>query len=439
MEFPASSKLAPKSLRPVFHFTPETNWMNDPNGLIYYKGKYHLFFQHNPEGNQWGNMSWGHATSTDLINWNHLPVAIPYSATHGIFSGSAVVDYFNTSGFGSLENPAMVAIYTDHNHDGTHQAQSLAYSVDEGLTWTKYSNNPVLDLSMKDFRDPKVSWNTTNEAWVMSVVKPQEFTVCFYQSHDLKTWTLLSEFSNINGTDGVWECPDLFPLAVDGDPTKIKWVLFISVNPGGITGGSGTHYFIGDWDGKEFTADDRATRWLDYGRDNYAGVTWSDAPNNRRVYLGWMNNWEYAKEIPSNPYRGSMTTPRELSLITIDNKVTLIQKPINEISSTPGALQKFTFTPNGTKSGIRLSDTENRSIELGYDSSAKSIYLDRTAMCSDGLVGDIQIAPFDCKNESFEIQVVLDNGSIEIFVAGGQISISALLAGSPAQLKATAF
>jgi sucrose-6-phosphate hydrolase SacC (GH32 family) len=333
----------------------------------------------------------------------------------------------------------MVAIYTDHNHDGTHQAQSLAYSVDEGLTWTKYEKNPVLDLSMKDFRDPKVSWNTTNEAWVMSVVKPQEFTVCFYQSRDLKTWTLLSEFSNINGADGVWECPDLFPLAVDGDARKIKWVLFISVNPGGITGGSGTHYFIGDWNGKEFTTDDRTTRWLDYGRDNYAGVTWSDAPNGRRVYLGWMNNWEYAKEISANPYRGSMTTPRDLSLITIDNKVTLVQKPIPEISAIPGALQKFTVIPSSTKSGIRLSDEEARTIELGYDSQNKVFYLDRSQMCSDGLAGDIQSAPFDCKNQSFEIEVVLDHGSIEIFVAGGQISISALLAGSPAQLKATAF
>ena len=439
MEFPASEKLIPLSLRPVFRFTPVTNWMNDPNGLIYYKGKYHLFFQHNPEGDQWGNMSWGHATSIDLINWQHLPVAIPYSATHGIFSGSAVVDYFNTSGLGSLENPAMVAIYTDHNHDGSHQAQSLAYSVDEGLTWKKYEGNPVLDLSMKDFRDPKVTWNTTNEAWVMSVVKPQEFTVSFYQSHDLKNWELLSEFTNINGTDGVWECPDLFPLAVDGDATKIKWVLFISVNPGGLTGGSGTHYFIGDWDGKEFTTDDRTTRWLDYGRDNYAGVTWSDAPNGRRVYLGWMNNWDYAKDISANPYRGSMTTPRDLSLITINKKATLIQNPIKEISSIPGALQKFTITPTNTKSGIRFTDADNRSIELGYDSQDKVFYLDRTEMCSDGLVGNIQSAPFDCNNKSFEIEVVLDNGSIEVFVAGGLISISALLAGSPAQLKTTTF
>jgi sucrose-6-phosphate hydrolase SacC (GH32 family) len=413
--------------------------MNDPNGLIFYKGKYHLFFQHNPEGDQWGNMSWGHATSTDLINWQHHPVAIPYSATHGIFSGSAVVDYFNTSGFGSLANPAMVAIYTDHNHDNTHQAQSLAYSVDEGLTWTKYENNPVLDLSMKDFRDPKVSWNTTNEAWVMSVVKPQEFTVCFYQSDDLKNWTLLSEFSNINGTDGVWECPDLFPLPVDGDATKIKWVLFISVNPGGLTGGSGTHYFIGDWDGKKFTADDRTTRWLDHGRDNYAGVTWNDAPNNRRVYLGWMNNWEYAKDIPANPYRGSMTAPRELSLVTIDNKITLIQTPIKEISTVSGAIQRFTITPQSTKSGIRFTDSDNRQIEIGYDPIEKVLFLDRTQMCSDGLVGGIQSAPFNNENKSFEIDVILDNGSIEILAGGGSISISALLAGSPIDLQATAF
>ena len=438
MEFPGSNSAISKSLRPLFHFAPERNWMNDPNGLIYYKGKYHLFFQHNPEGDEWGNMSWGHATSTDLIHWQELPVAIPYSATHGIFSGSAVVDYFNTSGFGSLDNPAMVAIYTDHKHDETHQAQSLAYSVDEGLTWTKYESNPVLDLSMKDFRDPKVSWNTTNEAWVMSVVKPQEFTVCFYQSFDLKNWSLLSEFTNTNGTDGVWECPDLFPLAVDGDPAKIKWVLFISVNPGGLTGGSGTHYFIGDWDGKEFIADDRITRWLDYGRDNYAGVTWNDAPDNRRIYLGWMNNWDYAKILPANPHRGSMTAPRELKLITNDNKIVLVQAPIKEVI-TIGAIQKFTIAPKAVKSGIRLTDVDNRSIDIGYDVVVKTLYLDRSQMCNGGIVGDIQTAPLDCKGQSFDIEVILDHGSIEIFTGDGTISITALLAGSTFDLRATTF
>lgn len=413
--------------------------MNDPNGLIYYKGKYHLFFQYNPEGDQWGNMSWGHAISIDLINWQELPVAIPYSATHGIFSGSAVVDYFNTSGFGSLANPAMVAIYTDHKHDESHQAQSIAYSLDEGLTWTKYENNPVLDLSMKDFRDPKVSWNTTNEAWVMSVVKPHEFTVCFYQSQDLKNWSLLSEFTNINGTDVIWECPDLFPLAVDGDENKIKWVLIISVNPGGLTGGSGTHYFIGDWDGKEFTADDRVTRWLDYGRDNYAGVTWNDAPNNRRVYVGWLNNWDYAKVISPNPYRGSMTTPRELFLITEKSQTILIQKPIKEVEEIKGAAQRFTITPDSIKSGIRFTDVDNRSIDIGYDADKKVLYLDRTQMCGDGIVGDIQNAPFNCNNEAFEIEVLLDHGSIEIFAADGAISITGLLAGSSKDLKPSTF
>jgi fructan beta-fructosidase len=211
------------------------------------------------------------------------------------------------------------------------------------------------------------------------------------------------------------------------------------VNPGGLTGGSGTHYFIGDWNGKEFTADDRTTRWLDYGRDNYAGVTWNDAPNNRRIYLGWMNNWEYAKEIPANPYRGTMTAPRELSLVTIDNKITLIQSPIKEISTIAGAVQKFTITPSAINSGIRLSDADNRQIEIGYDSTAKIIYLDRTQMCSDGLLGNIQSASFDNNNKAFDIEIVLDNGSIEIFVAGGAISITALLADSPIDLQSSTF
>lgn len=439
MESTSSKSTLEQSLRPNFHFAPHQNWMNDPNGLIYYRGKYHLFYQYNPEGNQWGNMSWGHAVSTDLLNWRELPVAISYSETHGIFSGSAVVDYFNTSGFGSLENPAMVAIYTDHAHDESHQAQSLAYSTDEGLTWQKHQANPVLDLSMKDFRDPKVSWNTTNEAWVMSVVKPHESTVCFYQSHDLKSWTLLSEFTNLNGTDGVWECPDLFPLAVDGDANNIKWVLVISVNPGGLTGGSGTHYFIGDWDGQSFTADSRQTRWLDFGRDNYAGVTWNDVPDNRRIYLGWMNNWDYAKILPPNPYRGSMTVPRELSLVTAGTEIQLIQTPIKELSTIPGAQQRFTIKAAPVKSGIRFTDNQGRYLEVGYDPIEKIIYVDRNQFLIEGLTGDIQSAPFDCQGQSLEIDIVIDNGSIELFAAGGSISITSLLAPNTEPLIASHF
>jgi sucrose-6-phosphate hydrolase SacC (GH32 family) len=425
--------------RPHFHFAPARNWMNDPNGLIFYRGKYHLFFQYNPEGNQWGNMSWGHSTSTDLIHWQELPVAISYTPTHAIFSGSAVVDYFNTTGFGSLENPAMVAIFTAHQHDGLHQVQSLAYSTDEGLTWQHYEGNPILDLEMKDFRDPKVVWNTVNEAWVMSVVKPHEFTVAFYQSKDLKQWELLSEFSNKNGTDGVWECPDLFPVAVDGDSTKIKWVLFISVNPGGVTGGSGTQFFIGDWNGKEFVADDVTTRWLDYGRDNYAGVTFNDAPDNRRIYLGWMNNWDYAKDIPANPARGSMTIPRELSLVTIDGKVTLLQNPVKEILGSGISDQTFTITPMGSKTGIRFTNEDGKSFDIGYDPQSLEIYIDRSSAWYEIESTSIHAASFDPDGKPFEIRVIIDTGSVELFVAGGRLSITDLLLPSGSTWSTTPF
>jgi sucrose-6-phosphate hydrolase SacC (GH32 family) len=412
--------------------------MNDPNGLIFYRGKYHLFFQYNPEGDQWGNMSWGHATSTNLHEWQEHPVAIPYTPTHGIFSGSAVVDYFNTTGFGSLENPAMVAIFTDHQHDGSHQSQSLAFSLDDGMTWQRYDGNPVLDLEMKNFRDPKVSWNTVNEAWVMSVVKPEEFTVAFYQSADLKSWELLSEFTNKNGTDGIWECPDLFPLPVNNNPADIKWVLIVSVNPGGITGGSGTHYFIGDWNGKEFIADDRTTRWLDYGRDNYAGVTFNDAPDNRRIYIAWMNNWDYAKEIPANPARGSMTIPRELSLVTIDGKVSLLQKPVIEINESKINDERFIITPTATKSGIRFTQEDGASFDIGYDSERKEIYIDRTHAWFEINSTSVHAAPF-MATEPFEIRVITDNGSVEVFVDGGRLALTDLVSPRATHWVSSAF
>ena len=412
--------------------------MNDPNGLIYYKGIFHLFFQYNPEGDQWGNMSWGHATSKNLFEWEEHPVAIAYTPTHGIFSGSAVVDYFNTTGFGSLENPAMVAIFTDHQHDGLRQSQSLAYSTDNGMTWQRYENNPVLDLEMKDFRDPKVVWNTVNEAWVMSVVKPHEFTVAFYQSRDLKSWELLSEFTNKNGTDGVWECPDLFPLPVNNNPDEIKWVLFISVNPGGITGGSGTHYFIGDWNGREFIADDRTTRWLDYGRDNYAGVTFNDAPKNRRIYMGWMNNWDYAKEIPANPARGSMTIPRELSLVRINGEITLLQNPVTEINESKIANQRFTITPMDEKSGIRFTGENNQSFDIGYDNNRKEIYIDRSNAWFEINSPSVHAAPFDVSTP-FEIRVITDIGSVEVFVDGGRLSLTDLVTTGVTRWSTAAF
>ena len=425
--------------RPQIHFTPTRNWMNDPNGLIFYKGLYHLFFQYNPEGDQWGNMSWGHATSKDLSRWEEQAVAIEYTPTHAVFSGSMVVDYFNTTGFGSVENSAMVAIFTEHQHDEARQVQSLAYSLDDGQRCKRYESNPILDLEMKNFRDPKVTWNRVNECWIMSVVKPHEETVCFYESDNLKEWRLLSEFSAQGSAAGIWECPDLFPLSVDGDSANKKWVLFISVNPGGVTGGSGTFYFIGDWNGKEFIPDSVEMRWLDYGRDNYAGVTFNEAPDDRKIYLGWMNNWEYADKIPANPYRGAMTVPRELTLVTRGSEIHLLQKPVKELVTTSVLDYTFVIKPTSGKSGSRFSRSDGSSVVVGYDADTKMIYLDRTEMWFDFSTARIESAPYDWQGAEFEVRVIIDSSSIETFVSGGQVCVTDLLAPGEIPSVITAF
>ncbi|MBC9730772.1 glycoside hydrolase family 32 protein [Streptomyces sp. TRM68367] len=245
--------------RPQFHFTPAQNWMNDPNGLIYYKGQYHLFFQYNPDGNTWGNMSWGHAVSTDLVHWKQLPVAIPQDDKEMIFSGSVVLDKNNTTGFGTKKNPPLVAVYTSAQKATGKQEQALAYSTDGGTTWKKYSGNPVLDIGSNNFRDPKVFWYAPTKSWLMAVALADQHKISFYSSPDLKHWTHQSDFGPAGATGGVWECPDLFPLPVDGNPKKTKWVLAVNLNPGGIAGGSGAQYFVGDFDGKKFTSDDSGT------------------------------------------------------------------------------------------------------------------------------------------------------------------------------------
>ncbi|MER5225663.1 GH32 C-terminal domain-containing protein [Streptomyces flaveus] len=248
-----------ETYRPQFHFTPEKNWMNDPNGLVYYKGEYHLFYQYNPNGNSWGDMSWGHAVSKDLVHWKQLPLALSHDDEEMVFSGSAVVDWNNTTGFGTKKNPPMVAIYTSAYKEGGKQAQSLAYSTDRGRTWTKYQGNPVIDIGSNNFRDPKVQWHAPTKSWLMTVSLSAEHKVRFYSSKNLKDWDLLSDFGPAGATGGVWECPDLFPLAVDGDKNNIKWVLVVNINPGGIAGGSAAQYFIGDFDGKKFTAEDKGS------------------------------------------------------------------------------------------------------------------------------------------------------------------------------------
>ena len=305
--------------RPVFHYTPQRNFMNDPNGLVYYRGEYHLFHQYNPFGNQWGHMSWNHAVSTDLIHWTYLPVALKEEDGVMIFSGSAVADEKNTSGFGTKENPPLVAIYTGHRVADEMQSQHIAFSLDRGRTWTKYAGNPVLPWE-KDFRDPKVFWHAPTHKWVMVVSKAIEKRLRFYGSPDLKTWKLLSQFGPAGVPDtqkSNWECPDLFPIPIEGEPNATKWVLHVGMGDGHVGGGSGGEYFIGDFDGVKFRNSNPAdeVRWEDYGKDNYAGVSWSGAsgPNGERVWIGWMSNWQYANDIPTAPWRTALTTPRLLS------------------------------------------------------------------------------------------------------------------------------
>ncbi|MEP7344519.1 MAG: glycoside hydrolase family 32 protein, partial [Gemmatimonadaceae bacterium] len=337
----------PEPFRPQFHFTPERNWMNDPNGMVFYEGEWHLFYQYNPYGNTWGHMSWGHAVSRDLMQWQHLPVALAEEDGIMIFSGSAVVDWKNTSGFGINGKPPIVAVYTGHREG--RQDQRIAFSNDRGRTWTKAPGGPVLDVGMADFRDPKVFWHAPTSRWVMTVALSKEKKLRFYTSPDLKQWKQAGEFGPAGATGGLWECPDLFPLKVEGGGTK--WVLIVNINPGGPVGGSGTQYFVGEFDGARFVsdADAKDVRWADYGADFYAGVSWSDVPESdgRRVWLGWMSNWSYAQEVPTSPWRSAMTVPRELTLRRTPDGLRLVQKPVVELESlwvpTPRSFTGGTF------------------------------------------------------------------------------------------------
>lgn len=297
--------------RPQFHFSPEKNWMNDPNGMVFFDGEYHLFYQYNPFGNKWGHMSWGHTVSRDLVHWEHLALAIPETNAVMAFSGSAVVDTLNTSGFGSPGKPPLVAIYTGHHTDRPLQNQFIAYSTDRGRSWTPYPGNPVLDIGAADFRDPKVFWHEPSGRWIMVVSWPVERKVRFYASPNLKEWSHLSDFGPAGSTTGIWECPDLFPLQVeDGEKGEESWVLVVNVGSGAPAGGSGCQYFVGDFDGTRFTRSSSPGRrsagpplWADFGRDFYAAVSWSDVPkrDGRRLWLGWMSNWEYAQDVPHRP------------------------------------------------------------------------------------------------------------------------------------------
>lgn len=361
--------------RPQFHFSAAMNWLNDPNGLVFYQGKYHLFYQYNPGDKVWGDMNWGHATSKDLLHWQHHDTAIR-SEPDGlgyIFSGSAVVDWHNTSGLQQGEHPALVAIFT-HNSRYDEQVQSIAYSIDGGDNWQQYRHNPVLkNPDLKDFRDPKVIWHEASKCWVMTLAAGH--VIQFYRSENLLDWQHLSDFGHDFGAHGgVWECPDFFPLSISGSSEQ-KWVLLVSLNPGGPNNGSATQYFIGEFDGQRFVQQHTEILWLDYGPDCYAGVTFSDIPSHdgRRIMLAWMTNWLYASHQPTAPWRGAMTFPRELTLINTEHGLRLSSQPIAELKllhqSEPLCFKQLSFDkPTSLDNGQPLADC--LAVDLTIDWSA---------------------------------------------------------------------
>ncbi len=435
--------------RPQIHFSPKAHWMNDPNGMVFYNGIYHLFFQYYPEGTVWGPMHWGHATSKDLIHWQQQPIALFPDSLGYIFSGSAVVDKNNTSGFGKNGEIPMVAIYTNHDPNGekagtnNYQNQSIAYSVDNGKSWVKYSKNPVLkNPGITDFRDPKVIWYEPDKKWVMTLATKDRIT--FYSSPDLKNWKKESEFGEDAGAHGgVWECPDLLSFVNKG---KKIWILIVNINPGGPNGGSATQYFVGNFDGKKFVGDSKATKWLDYGPDEYAGVTWSNT-GDRKLFLGWMSNWAYANVVPTIKWRSAMTIPRELKLKNAGDEIFVASEPVKELSlieekpvitknivvnKTFNIAQKtkqLTFpcrlnlSIDSTKDfSLILSNDISEQLVIGYDKSNNRYYIDRTKSGKVDFQKDfakIHTAPRFTENSKMNLALVIDISSVELFADDG--------------------
>ncbi|WP_448246349.1 glycoside hydrolase family 32 protein [Thalassotalea agariperforans] len=437
--------------RPFIHFTPEKNWLNDPNGMVYFDGVYHLFYQYNPAGDKHANMHWGHAKSTDLVNWQHADIGIyakPEELGY-VFSGGAVVDVNNTSGLGDGQTPPLVATFTHHSVDEV-QVQSIAYSQDGGNTWQEYVNNPVIaNPGVADFRDPKVIWDEKSKQWVMTLAVGQE--IHFYRSDNLIEWQLIDKFGEGYGAHGgVWECPDLFPLTTACGISK--WVLLVSLNPGGPNKGSATQYFIGEFDGNKFISDHTEERWLDYGPDNYAGVTWDglQSTSNKRIFVAWMSNWDYANELPTNPWRGAMTLPRELTLVKNKDTFLLANLPIEEIrakrnefifqgkqeidqSSTPSNLPKscayeITWQIDKTMgdNSITLFNSANEKLVLSYVAADNLVLLDRTQSgWTEHGFGQIAKAPLKhALDTEIVFSIIIDQSTVEVFTEDGLTTLT---------------
>ena len=416
--------------RPLYHHTPLYGWMNDPNGMFYKDGVWHLYYQYNPYGSQWENMTWGHSTSRDLIHWDAQPLAIESDWLGAIFSGSCVVLNDQTTG---LPNDHVVAFYTSA---GAHQTQSMAVSKDGGITFEKFSGNPVLTSDVPDFRDPNVFWNEEARVWNMILAAGQEMRI--YSSRDLKAWKEESRFGLGYGNhDGVWECPDLFKLTIDnGQLTMDKWVLICNINPGGPFGGSATQYFVGDFDGKKFTPESmpKVTKWMDYGKDHYATVSFYNAPDNRRVVLAWMSNWQYANQVPTRQFRSANSIPRDLGLFTFGEETYVSVVPSKEMLDARGEKVKqpteaceIIVDVKGS-ADITLSNAKGEQVTMRYDAQQQTFSMDRTKS------GDVNFSEaFPCETTAptygtiRQLRIFIDRCSIEAFDAEGKMAMTNLV------------
>lgn len=443
-----------EKFRSVYHHTPVYGWMNDPNGMFYKDGVYHLYFQYNPYGSMWGNMTWGHSTSTDLVHWTDEGTPIVADAWGTIFSGSCVVDKDNTAGFGK---GAVIAFYTSAKPSpwGDVQAQSMAYSLDNGKTFTKYEHNPILTPSERDFRDPKVFWYAPGKHWVMMLAVGQEIQI--YSSPNLKDWKKESSFGTMQGAHGgVWECPDLVEVPVEGTKEK-KWVLICNINPGGPFGGSATQYFVGHFDGKVFVNESPTlTKWMDWGKDNYATVTWSNAPAGRCIALGWMSNWQYANNVPTTQYRSTNTIARDLTLYKVDEELYLRSKPSAEIEKARGKkinlpafkvsgiheVESLLTDNNGayeldmtienagsSKIAFSLVNGKGEKVSMYYDVVRKQFVMDRSVSGVVDFSRDfpaVTVAPVD-NTDTIHLRLFVDRSSIEAFGEDGKFVMTNLV------------
>ena len=443
-----------EKFRPAYHHTPLYGWMNDPNGMFYKDGEWHLCYQWNPYGSKWQNLSWGHSVSRDLIHWEHRPDAVIEPDGLGmIFSGSSAVDRSGSAGFGK---DAVVAMYTSA---AASQIQSLAWSDDNGETFTKYDGNPVLTLD-SEARDPNMFWDAERNVWILVLAHALDHEMLIFSSPDMKDWTLESSFGRgLGAQDGVWECPDLFELPVNGESGK-KWVLLCNLNPGGPFGGSATQYFIGDFDGKTFTSDTDdsgkvPTKWLDYGKDHYATVSFSDAPDGRRTVIGWMSNWQYAPEVPTMQFRSANTLPREMGLFRApDGQLYVSSTPSPEVDALRGALVKsVSKTSLGSKARtysipelceidmeispkkadsveIELSNAAGEKVVMVYDAKSDSLSFDRR---KSGIVDFSQdfpavtVSPAYTDGDKVGLRIFIDRSSIEVFGKDGRFAMTNLV------------